>query len=340
MSVVIACYNYGRFLENSVLSALLQTGVAVDVTVVDDASTDGSLRVAEELVLEFGIRLLRHRENQGYIASYNEALAGVTGEFVVKLDADDLLPAGALARSTALLRANPDVGFAYGRPWHFSGQDDAVPPAARSRGRRTMDGTAWLERRCRSAYNTISNPEVTMRASSLRAVGLLDPALRHTCDLELWLRLAAHGAVGYVDGPYQGCYRVHGASMQRTVNAGPLVDLRGRRDAFDTFFRQWDDPSSKDRRMQVHRVLARQALDAACRSYDRGRVVEEDVDALVAFADDLDVDIRALRTYRALRRRQRLGPGLSAVAPPFLARAAARRLVEEARRLRWQRSSA
>ena len=42
------------------------------------------------------------------------------GEYLVKLDADDLLAPGSLARATALLEAHPEVGFVTGRPMHFT----------------------------------------------------------------------------------------------------------------------------------------------------------------------------------------------------------------------------
>ena len=180
-----------------------QPGVAVDVTVVDDASTDDSADVAGRLVQTHGIRLLRHATNAGYISSYNEALALADGEFVIKLDADDTLPRGSIARATALLDAHPEVGFVYGRPFHFT-EPDAVPPSGTVLRWQVWSGYTWLDRRCRSGLNCSSNPEVVMRRSVLEQIGYLRPELRHTCDLEPWLRLAAVADVGRVQGPFQG----------------------------------------------------------------------------------------------------------------------------------------
>src|SRR5689334_2494944 len=68
VSVVIPCYNYGRYLPDAVASALDQTGVDVDVLVVDDASTDGSAEVALELAREDErVDVLLHEENRGHI---------------------------------------------------------------------------------------------------------------------------------------------------------------------------------------------------------------------------------------------------------------------------------
>ena len=161
----------------------------------------------------------------------NRALREAQGEYLVKLDADDLLAPGSLQRSVALLEHNRNVGFVYGRPRHFTG---IAPPSARL-GHPSWTiwrGAEWLALRCRRAVNCISQPEALIRASTMRAVGDYNTALPHTYDLEMWLRLAAAADVGRINGVDQGFYRVHASSMSRTVNAGLRTDLIGRRDAF------------------------------------------------------------------------------------------------------------
>ena len=54
------------------------------------------------------------------VATFNDGAKTATGEFLVRLDADDLLTPGSLARATQLARAYPSVGLVYGHPIHFS----------------------------------------------------------------------------------------------------------------------------------------------------------------------------------------------------------------------------
>ena len=130
VSVVIPCYNYGRYLPDAVASALGQVGVDVDVLIVDDASPDGSAEVAGRLAAgDPRITVVRHEVNRGHIQTYNDGLDRTTGEFVVLLSADDLLAPGALSRATALMDCNPSVGFVYGLPQAFTD----VPPAPKGR---------------------------------------------------------------------------------------------------------------------------------------------------------------------------------------------------------------
>ena len=88
-SIVIANYNYARFLACCIDSALAQDHPAVEVVVVDDASTDRSA----EIVRSYGSRVvpcLRHT-NGGHAAAFNAGFAASRGDIVFFLDADDYL---------------------------------------------------------------------------------------------------------------------------------------------------------------------------------------------------------------------------------------------------------
>jgi glycosyltransferase involved in cell wall biosynthesis len=339
VSVVVSCYNYGHFVTATVQSVLDQEGVDVDVILIDDASTDDSLEVLRGLAADPRVSLIEHAQNQGYLAAYNGGFGKARGDYVVKLDADDLLLPGSLARATALLEAHPEISFSYGRPWHFTSGTPAFEQGEPDSWS-IWSGHDWLELRCRRGCNCISNPEVVIRTSALNQVGGFRDYLPHTCDFDLWMRLCAVGDVGRVNGVYQGAYRVHAASMQRTVNAGHLVDLRGRRDAFDSVFTGAGpvvaDPAGLHE--QARRRLALESLDWACRAYDRGRVESEPVQGYLDFAVETWPEVTGSGAWRALRRRRRLGPRYARLFPPFVARAVLRRLADELGDRRWKRS--
>jgi hypothetical protein len=318
---------------------LAQKGVEVSVLVIDDASTDQSASVAAALAQQDSrIRLISLPKNLGMIRAVNLGLREIEAEYFVKLDADDLLPPGSLERSVALLERYPDVGFVYGRPRHFTGD---VPPRPRAgRPRWTVwPGAEWLALRCRLAVSCISQPEVVIRSSTLRTVGEYNVGLPHTSDVEMWLRLAAASDVGRINGVDQGYYRVHPDSMQRTVNAGLLTDLVGRREAFISGL------SAAAARLRVaaglestvRQKLAKEALDAACRAYDRDRVDSLLEDKLVEFAFTTFPAAAALPEWRGLQRRRQWGRR-SRWAPGSLAAAALRRSREEIAYFRWLRT--
>jgi glycosyl transferase family 2 len=340
VTVVVPSYNYARYLRECAHSALTQRDVDVALVIVDDGSTDETPQVTAALAAsDTRVTVVRNEPNRGHIPSVNEGLRHARTEYVVKLDADDLLAPGALARATALLEAHPGVGFVYGRPEHFCGPAPA-PADAPTRSWTLWPGRDWVAARCSGACNVISQPEVVIRTSALRAVGAVADELPHTSDLHTWLRLASVADVGRVNGPVQGCYRIHDASMQRTVHAGALLDLRGRRDAYDAAFAAEAGalPGAEQLHATVRRRLAAGALDRACRAYDRGRTAAEPVDELVAFALDAWPGARALPEWRALEHRRAVGASRARRHPRFLTHAVARRAHEELGRRRWLRT--
>jgi hypothetical protein len=340
VSVVIPAYNYARYLRECVESVLSQRDVDVVAIIVDDGSSDETPAVCRELAdAEPRVVVIRNEPNRGHIPSVNIGLARVTGDYVVKLDADDLLAPGALARATALLESHPNVTFVYGRPDNFSGSAPA-PVDAPAKSWSVWSGQAWVERRCRRGTNVISQPEVVMRTSALRASGPVREDLPHTSDLHTWLKLAAMGDVGRVNGPVAGYYRVHDQSMQRTVHSGRVLDYTGRRDAFDAAF---DGPAGTlPDAVQLHdtarRALAMTALERASRAFDRGHTAEEPIDDLVAFALETWPAARTLPEWDGLQRRRALGADRVPRHPRYIAKAVSRRALEELGRRRWLRT--
>jgi glycosyltransferase involved in cell wall biosynthesis len=269
VSVVVPCYNYGHFLPECVRSILEQPGVDVDVLIVDDCSPDGSADVARALAAaDSRVDVIAHTENQGHIRTYNEGLARAKGDYLVLLSADDLLTPGALGRATALMEAHPEVGLVYGHPEVFFDEVPAGDSPARSWT--VWSGPEWIRAQCRRAMSCIYSPEAVVRTRVHHEVGYYDPALPHSGDLEMWLRVAAVAGVGRVNGATQALRREHPASMMHTTYADALDDLRERGKAFDTFFRATDDPAVQALEPVYRRYLAREVLGAASHALSLG----------------------------------------------------------------------
>jgi GT2 family glycosyltransferase len=340
VSVVIPCFNYARYLPDAVESVLTQQGVDVDVIVVDDASTDESLAVARRLAeRDPRVRVLGNPANSGPVDTFNRGLAEAKGEFLVRLDADDLLTPGSLSRAVAVMQALPGVGMVYGRPLHFT-EGKLPEPRTRPTGWWVWSGWEWLAARCADGTNVITSPEVVMRRSVVDVVGGQKP-LAHTHDMEMWLRISAHSDVAYVRGADQAWHRDHPASLS-TKAEDPLVILREIRDAFAVLFDGLgeDYPDAEGLRRRSRQGVAAQALAQARRFLDRGQVSER-ARELVAFAAECAPDDPAVRRAEAVVRR---GPGggsavgRAAVRVVGLAARGGRRLRDVVRTRRWQRN--
>jgi Glycosyl transferase family 2 len=315
VTVVVPCFNYGHYLPACVGSALNQPGVDVEVIVVDDASTDGSGEVAEELArTNPSIRVIRHLHNTGHLATYNDGLAHASGDYVVLLSADDLLTPGSLQRATALMEAHPGVGLVYGRALRFA---EEVPPPARTNPTHWMiwSGHDWLAMRFKRAYNCILAPEAILRTAVQREIGGYRSELPHTADMEMWMRAAGIADVGYVSGADQAWYRDHGASMHNTTFqsrelVGLALDLRERMRTFELTASQLlgHVPEAAHWLATAHRTLAVEALTSSIRSYYRGNAGRWPVDELADVALELYPDARRLPHWKVLSLHRRIGP--------------------------------
>src|SRR5439155_1316868 len=124
--------------------ALAQEGVEPEVIVVDDASTDDSAEVAQRYAdADPRVKLIRHTVNTNHVVAFNDGYAEATGEFIVRVDADDMLTPGSLARSVALFDAYPSVGLVYGYPRHFTTQAPPEPVAGPAPSWTVRSGAAW-----------------------------------------------------------------------------------------------------------------------------------------------------------------------------------------------------
>jgi hypothetical protein len=345
VTVVIPCYNYGRFLAPCLDSVLNADGLDVDAIIVDDASPDGSAATAREIAArDPRVRVIEHRTNQGHIATYNEGLAAAEGEYVMLLSADDLVASGALTRSASLLQAHPEVGLVYG----FSRRFTDSPPAARStvRSWTVWEGPEWVEKVTSRVSNPIYTPEVLMRTSVMHELVGYDPRLPHSADFLLWLRAGTRAGIGRINGVDQAFYRIHGGNMHVEQYAGMVLDIQQRHRALEILFAEDGHllPDAEGLRERSLRALAREALVLAVQPHEHGVPAEElrgqadQLDQLAALAADIWPESKESKLSRSYQRhvarvREGKGPVVSAPVNAFRDR-----VVNHLGWRRWRRS--
>ncbi len=115
VSVIVPCFNAGPMLEAALASIVGQTHPAIELIVVDNASTDASAAVAEAALAAQPrpFRFVRC-ETPGANAARNAGYTLASGDYVNWMDADDLIDADKIARQVAALEASPAYDIAYG----------------------------------------------------------------------------------------------------------------------------------------------------------------------------------------------------------------------------------
>jgi peptidoglycan/xylan/chitin deacetylase (PgdA/CDA1 family) len=111
VAVIVANYNYGRFLPEAVDSVLRQTGRVDELLVIDDASTDGS----QEIMARYAdrARLECNDRNLGIVDNFRKAVELTASDYVVILGADNHMRGDFVERTKAALDAHPEAAVAY-----------------------------------------------------------------------------------------------------------------------------------------------------------------------------------------------------------------------------------
>ncbi|HMO56054.1 MAG TPA: glycosyltransferase family A protein [Roseiflexaceae bacterium] len=186
VSVIIPCYNHARYLADAVVSVIGQTYRDWEIIIVDDGSTDASAAVAAQLIADqpqASIRLLR-QANSGPAHSRNNGIRHSQGDYILPLDADDMLAPTLLARMVAALDADPSIGFVYCDVRRFGAESTTLRSSAFS-----LD---------RLRFDAMMMPETLFRREAWQSVGGFYEEREFAYeDWDFWLALAAAGWQGH-----------------------------------------------------------------------------------------------------------------------------------------------
>ena len=222
-SIIITCYNHGRYLGEAIESAIKQTWPPLEIIVVDDGSIDNTSEVVKQYPNVIGIR----QENQGVCAARNTGLRACHGKYVLFLDADDLLLPGALEASVGAMNAHPDWAFVSG---DFRNCDEKGNILG-TFGFTEVTGDHYLAL-LRRNYVAM-HATVLYRRSVFDQVGGFDTRLRTAEDHEVFLRIARQFPVGQAHG-LMALYRHHTTNTSRDAKQMLLgaIEVIGRERAY------------------------------------------------------------------------------------------------------------
>jgi glycosyltransferase involved in cell wall biosynthesis len=205
VSVIIPSYNTAPWIGAALDSVFAQTQAAHEVIVVDDGSSDDSLRVLERYGR--GVRLISQR-HAGIGAARNRGARAASGDDLLFLDGDDVLEPQAIERQIAVSSRCPEAGFVAGEGVMFADDrvltrslQQIVAPGIDPHG--TSDGIACG--RCHLdilAQNpVVSVGQVLIPRAVFGRVGGFAERNWFAEDWDLWLRISRHHPVAFHTGP-------------------------------------------------------------------------------------------------------------------------------------------
>ncbi|MDB5294889.1 MAG: hypothetical protein JWO31_872 [Phycisphaerales bacterium] len=206
VSVLMSVYNGGRYLEPALDSLLAQTFRDVEFVIVDDGSKDDSPAVLRRYAERDPRIKLTVRANKGLTKTLNECFTQARGEFLARMDCDDVCYPDRFEKQVAFLRANPEVVCA-------GGAFDLIDEEGRLLTRlRPPTDDATIQAKALAGHGSICHPAAMIRASALRQINGYCEDFKTAQDLDLWLRLGEVGKLANLDRPVLK-FRLHESSV-------------------------------------------------------------------------------------------------------------------------------
>ena len=209
VSVVIPAYNHVRYIGECVDSVLSQDHPAIEVIVVDDGSTDGTL----ERLQGYGTRITLLRQQGGRQArARNLALGVARGELIAFLDSDDRYRPGRIRAAAQAFRDDPSAALVWSDYRRIDAEGRLLEVCRwQGHGHGHENGDGGFAREL-IAGNPICNATTTVRRSVLDEIGGFDERVPRVCDGAAWYQIAARGH-RFVHLPLPLLdYRAHGAN--------------------------------------------------------------------------------------------------------------------------------
>lgn len=210
ISVVVPTHNRVQILPQAIRSILRQQGVAIELIVVDDGSTDGTGFWLDRLAAaDPRVKVVHHAEPRFISGARNAGIARATGRWVAFCDDDDLWAPDKLATQLAAMRASA-------ARWACTGvavvdEDLQVIGHHHATGGDLLAGLL-VSNRVPATSSVIAERDL------VREAGGFDPGLRGSEDWDLWIRLAQRSPLAVVDRP-RVAYRLGRQSLSLDVDA-------------------------------------------------------------------------------------------------------------------------
>lgn len=209
-SVVMPCYNAERFLRDAIESVLSQSLRDFELIIIDDGSTDASASMVEEYrQRDRRVVFLSNDRNEGIVAALNKGLQAARGEFIARLDADDVALPGRLMKQYEFMKAHPDVIICGTALWMV----DVSGRPLKKRSYALSDSAIRKQLLWKSPF---AHPSVCIRRSVFTTHGLkYSSEFPHAEDFDLWLRAADLGKFANLEEPLTK-YRLREGAVKDT----------------------------------------------------------------------------------------------------------------------------
>jgi GT2 family glycosyltransferase len=203
---VLPVYNAAKYVAAAVRSILGQTFGDFELIAIDDGSTDSSLQILEQVSRQDARVHIISRPNTGIVSALNDGVARARGEFIARMDADDVAMPRRFERQLCFLRDTPAC-VAVGSAILLIDSDG--DPIGVQHWATTHE---QIDKLLLTGWSGLAHPTALIRRAALQQVGGYRTEYQWLEDKDLWLRLAEIGQLSNLSEPLLH-YRLHETSI-------------------------------------------------------------------------------------------------------------------------------
>ncbi|MCU0389771.1 MAG: glycosyltransferase [Thermoflexibacter sp.] len=218
VSVVMSVYNGEKYLAEAIESVLAQTYKDFEFIIVNDGSKDGSLAILRQYEAKDNRVIVQDHENMGLGNSLNKAIEIAKGEWIARMDGDDIMLPNRLEEQIKFIEANPHVDVVSSWAYYINPKGETIGQFAYPTDlNNEIDSKRYLRTNKPIA---IIHPSTIFRKSVVIEVGGYKPIVPGQ-DIELWNRMLEKGAVFVCMNKCLLKYRIHPHSITNSnyINA-------------------------------------------------------------------------------------------------------------------------
>ena len=209
VSIITPSYNQAKYLEQTILSVLNQDYPRIEYTVMDGASTDGSVDIIKKYAGK--LTYWESVKDKGQADAINKGFNRATGEIIAWLNSDDYYLPGAVSAAVKVFEENPDVVLVYGNML-------AVDENGQTFNTLTYRQLTLEDLLC---FQIIGQPAVFMRRSALQRTSGLDLTFHFLLDHLLWIKIAKQGKMLHVNQTWSAArYHAEAKNVAKAAEFG------------------------------------------------------------------------------------------------------------------------
>jgi glycosyltransferase involved in cell wall biosynthesis len=186
-------YNAGKYLSQSIDSICNQSFKDFEFIIIDDGSTDDSAYYLKKIKSRDSRIRIISRENKGLVASLNEGLSHSKGEYIARMDADDVALSDRFSKQVYFLDNNPDYVAVGTRVLLIDPEGWPICPFSNQTEHDAID-----QEHLSGGGGAICHPALMARRNAIEYIGGYQERMKHAEDLDLFLRLAEIGKLSNI----------------------------------------------------------------------------------------------------------------------------------------------